>query len=366
VTAPHPALLELAAGRPLPAVQDPQAVTRSAHEHRMQGLLLSGVLADGRWPAEAVGALARSDLRTRAHHQRLAEVLADVVARLGAHDLEVATFKGVSSEARWYDRVGERPCTDIDLLVRPGTPMRRIIDVLQPDHPLRDVYARQADAGVLQSVDLLVDGVEVDVHADLLKVEIPTRGLEAMWRRTTVVDGLRVLDAETALVHLLLHLTKDRFARLLGYADVARIVRREALDWARVDAIGRREGLEVHVAAALHAVTDALDLPPAPLPRPRGPRAGVHRLLWGPATRLQGVEGFIAKQHRQLWVPITARGRQAEALRWWLRRRVLPPADLVDVFHPDTSGPYPWRLLVGRRRRGAERRAHLRQVAGRP
>lgn len=361
---PHPALIELAACRPLPPVTDHDEVTRSALEHRMQGLLFTAVMADGGWPEATIRSLAQRDLRTRSHHATLSRTLEEVVGRLHGAGVDVASAKGVTSEQRWYDRVGERPCNDIDLLIRPGTSMRDVVSALQPTHPLGATFTDLADGGVLQSVDLLVDGCEIDVHTDIFKIEVPTIGMDELWARTQIMAGsdLRVLDPETALIHLLLHTTKDRFSRLLSYADVARILRREELDWDHIGAFCRREGFELHVNAALHAITTALDLPRPPVPRPDGLGAVAHRLLWGPSSRLRGTEGFIAKQHRQLWMPMTMRGRLPEAVTWWLRRRIAPPKALMDLYFPDTSGPYLWRLLIGRGRRHRERRTHLRQV----
>ena len=69
----------------------------------------------------------------------------------------------------------------------------------------------------------------------------------------TLKDGstVRALDAETSLVFSLLHLNKDRFAKLLGFAEVVRIIDRGGIDWEFVDRFVAREGLETSHTQAL-------------------------------------------------------------------------------------------------------------------
>jgi hypothetical protein len=367
---PHPALLELAAGRPLPPVSKPQELLRSAREHRMTGLLWSRVEAgepatDGAWR----GALARETLLIRARHRRLWEALATVTGRLEAMGVEVATAKGVTAEARWYDRLGERPCIDVDLVVSPAQ-LRRVGDIvreLQPEHPFRDRVQDLIDRGMIQSVDIRSeDGVWIDIHADILKFEIPSRQRELFWERTVsfpLPDGstVRTLDPETSLIEFLLHLNKDRFRCLLGYVDVARILEREELDWDFIDRCLRTEGLEAHAYLTLEAVTSTLGLP-TPRHHPvRGWRPLLWRALWRPSVRLQGDLGFLRFQRRQLLIPLTARRRTAEAIpRLW--ERLLPPPELLAYWHPQTTGPYLWRLAVGRARTRLQQRRWATQL----
>ncbi|MGH9053283.1 MAG: nucleotidyltransferase family protein, partial [Acidimicrobiia bacterium] len=335
--APHPALLELAAGRPLPLITKPQELLRSAREHRMTGLLWSRVeggepATNGTWR----GALARETLLIRARHRRLWEALTTVTGRLATMGIEVATAKGVTAEARWYDRLGERPCLDLDLVVSPAQ-VHRIGDIvreLQPEHPFRDRVQDLIDRGMIQSVDIRSeDGVWIDIHADILKFEIPSRQRELFWERTVsfpLPDGktVKTLDPETSLIEFLLHLNKDRFRYLLGYVDVARILEREELDWDFIDRCLRTEGLEAHAYLSLGAVTSTLRIPSQPHPALGLWRALLWRALWRPSVRLQGDLGLLRLQRRQLLIPLTARRRAGEAIpRLW--ERLLPPPELL-------------------------------------
>lgn len=371
-------LIELAAGRDLAIgrPQDPEWLVESAFEHRMNGLLWSAIEAGQiQLPEDQVAFLAAKDLAVQAHHARLWRTLHDVQGRLSAVGLETAVMKGVPIEARWYERTGERPCRDIDLLLQPGGEgaLGAVLDALNQSHPQRREIIKLFASGALQSVDLVVDGVGIDLHADVLKVEIPTRGAEAVWSRTERVtqgNGLSVrsLDPETSLILFAIHLNKDRFARLLGYADIARVLADESLDWAFIDRFLGREGLRVHAYSSLGAVVAALRLPSPAIGVPRGWRATAWARLWPAGKRLGGYVSLGTQQHRQLWMPWLAEGRIAEALAWWIRRRALPPGDLLQVHDPELRGPYPMRWVVGRYRAWRKRRQDertARQAASR-
>jgi len=369
---PHPALIELAAGRPLPTVPSDavDGLLASAAEHRMTGLLWSRV-ADGHLdvPKPAMMELARTDLRTRAHHLRLWEIATMVRDRLGDHGIGVAMAKGVAAEARWYDRIGERPAKDVDLLLEPGAEQRlsEVFDALEPRVRHGDA-ALLLTTGYLQSIDLDVEDVEVDLHTDIFKIGVPTRQIDVMWRRIRKVAGphgtaINALDPELSFVHFLLHLNRDRFRFLLGFADIGQIMRREELDWEFIADFVRREGFDAIVYSALDAVVTTLDLAYPPLPRPRGLRAGAWRRLWPAHLRLQRRTQKAIPYRRQYYIPLLARGRFVEAARCVVRRQLLPPRSIIDLHHGDVPGPYLVRLVLGRWR---QQRRERRREAGPP
>jgi N-acetylglucosaminyl-diphospho-decaprenol L-rhamnosyltransferase len=356
---PHPALLDLAAERPLPPVPEEQhgSLVTTAIEHRMAGQLwtrvLRGELVLGEGPSDL---LAKMDLRSQLKARRLWRAADDVTGRLEALGAEALVAKGVVTEQRWYSRLGERPCNDLDLMLSPESVDRvdDIVAALQPTHPLRGSAGALMGSGVLQSIDLAVDGVEVDLHADLLKYEIPTRRRDVLWDTAVRLVGpggeeVRALAPELALVHMLLHLNKDSFARLSAYSDIARLLARADLDWHAVDDFVRGEGLATAVYSTLHEVTSRLQLQGGyGSRRPRGPRAVAWQRLWPERQRLLGLEGLLRREHRNLFLPLLAQGRLGEASFWLARRRVLPPPDLLQLYYPGTTGPYPVRLALGR------------------
>jgi hypothetical protein len=353
---PHPLLLDIAAGRPASATgHDLAELARSAHEHRMTGQLWSRVTAgeiDG--PNEWKQGLAARDMRVRARHQRFWVTLPKVASVLGDLGVGCATFKGITTEARWHDRVGERPSTDIDLLLPPGSEARasEIVEALAPDHRLATVLPSLIRRRFIDTVTVRFDGALIDIHFDLLKTGVGSRSQLEIWERSVVYpipgNRVRVLDPETALVHLLVHLNKDRFSRLLWYTDILRLIRAEAgLDWAHVDRFVRTEGIEAAVYRALEVAFDDVGLKAPRHPRVNGPRAAVWSALWRPSTRLQGSVGYLRRRHRKYWFAFLVRGRQLEAVRWWWRQ-LFPPGELLAYIYPKATGPYLWRLVTAR------------------
>lgn len=370
-----PLLLDLAAGRePRSAVIDDRMV-RLAREHRLTGLLWTWArqhLSD----VELMTQLAQNDLYVQAHLVRVWKVLEESVARLAAAGIEVATIKGVTAEARWYGRRGDRPCSDVDLLLSPHQLDRvsETVRLLEPDHPWVSHVAQLTASGRIQTVTTHVDGIEVDLHFDLLKLGIPTRQSSEVWNLTSPYPlpgggSVRVLDDSTALVHLLVHLNKDRFQRLLGYADIARVITSDRVDWKRVAQFARGEGITSSTFRTLEVVLDELSLPwPVELKRPGGPRARLWNVIWSPGIRLRGTEGRLRFRRRQDWIALLARGRALEALRWWFRE-MWPPAPVVAVRYADIPGPYLWKLFWGRiktARALRERLATRAERAGEP
>jgi putative nucleotidyltransferase-like protein len=366
VPQPHPALIEVAAGRAIGSREggEIESIWRSALQHRMNGLLWSRVLAgelivsdDGR------RRLSATDEAQRLWHENLRSTLADILAECSAHGLELIAFKGVTSTARWYSRDGERPCVDLDLLVPPSG-LRRVADyvrVIQPAHPLEPHVQELVRRGVLQALKLTTPAqVDIDLHFDLLKYEAPTRqpGVVANRAIRMQLPGgteVQVLDPEIALVQLLLELNKDRFRYLLGYADVARILAQEDLDWCFIDQFLTQEGIEEPVLLSLNAVVETLGLPAPDVKMPTGWRAAIWHRLWGPGLRLEGSEGAAKHGNLQRLIPMLAHGRFREGLvALW--RYTFPPRVLAESYFGVTPGGYIGMVTLGRLRNELRRR----------
>lgn len=366
---PHPALYDLAAGRRVPHLDDPREFLRSAFEQRMAGLLWTEVEAERvDLPVQLQRALAGLSLRTRAHHQRLWRTLDEVCARLAERGIAVASAKGVTSEIRWYSHMGDRPCADLDLLLSPAQVHRasEAVAALQPDHPLLHAVDDLTASGALQSVDVSYEGIDIDLHFDILKLGVPLRHNDTIWDRTVDVRSpggaaVRALDAETSLVLFLLHLLKDRFAFLLGYVDIVRIIERSDVDWDFVEDFLESDGLTPPAQHAMNAVCETLGVSNPLARRVHGWRGAATRVLWPASMRLGGVVGRLTHHRRQFLLPFLMPGHERAGARALLRLAV-PPASLIDYHHPDTAGPVPWRLAVGRVRRARERRQAIRAL----
>ncbi len=352
---PHPALIELAAGRrPPPSVPDPDVLVRSAVEHRMHGLLWSAVeRGEIDVPLAAEKRLGVLFLRTREHHRRLWAALEKVTSLLAEHGIEVATFKGVTAEGRWYDRMGERPSRDLDLWLSPhqfnrATDAARIID---PNHALVPALQDLVSTRALQSIDLQIDGIPVDLHFDPLKLGIWSPHLARIWDRTSIGATYRTFHDVDAVIQLLLHLIKDRFSWLLGLSDIRRMLISPDLLNAVISTSAQMNFGRL-ARSSLHTLHHYLDLSPANLGTP----SWVWRLIWPSSLLLQGSDGILRARKRQYFIPLLVDHVElAQILRFYWRL-LFPPSALLDFRHPDVPGPYLAKAIVGRLRRLREHR----------
>jgi len=339
---PHPALIEVAAGRGLSTITDPLPMVRSAFEHGMTGLLLNEVeQTDQVWRRPALGLLRARQASVVAWHQRLWGGLESIVALLDNIDVEVAVAKGIAAEARWYSRLGDRPCSDLDLLISPADFERLddIVAVVEPSHPLCGKARRLAERGFLLSIDLVHEGVPIDLHWDILKLGVDSRNRHLIWERTVEFPlpnkgTTRALDAESSYIHFLVHLNKDRFRRLLGFVDAARIYDRGQLDGDAVDRLIRNDGLETSAHASWNTVVDTLGLAARPRFVKPGIRAAVWHVAWRPSVRLRGAQSKGRFRHRESLIAVLIPGRTLEAARLWFRRRFPPAEMLIYMYSP--------------------------------
>ncbi len=350
---PHPALIDIAAGRPAGVVADDDAFVDSALEHRMAGLALwaagHDMLALGAGARQRLAAL---KLEAAAHAAKVEQAAATTVATLRAHGWDAAMFKGIATERRWYPESGTRPAADVDLWIAPAHASRldAIVDVLAPDHPLGGRAQALAAAGHIQSIDLVSDDIGVDLHTDPIKIGISLPSIDELWERLEPLPlgdtTVNALDAEASLLQAAIHLQKDRFSRLNGYADVARIAAAADLDWEWIQSFAAEIGLAVHLNESLRVVASTLGID---LPVTASPRSLLWRAAWPERTRLRGAVGLTRRVRTHYWIPFTIAGRRRDALKWWLRI-IFPPPPMVGYLHPDTSGPYLWRLVQYRAR----------------
>jgi len=302
----------------------------------MAGLLLTEVeQTEQSWRRLALAVLRARQASTEDWHRRLWSGLESIVGVLDDIGVEVAVAKGIAAEARWYSRLGERPCNDLDLLIGPGDVDRidDIIAAIEPAHPLCGKTRRLAERGFLASIDLEHDGVPIDLHWDIFKLGISSRNRDAIWERTVPFPlpnntTTRALDPETSFVHFLVHLNKDRFRRLIGFVDAARIYERETLDIDAVNRMIRADGLEASVNSTWNVVVRTLRIDAPSCRVSPGLRALTWHVAWRSSIRLRGTESRMRFRHREHLIALLVPGRSTEAIRSWLRRR-FPPAELL-------------------------------------
>lgn len=333
---PPSPLIDLAAGvEPRSFELSPELVAMAA-DHRMVGLLWSWAREHAP-ESEMRSRIAISDLRVQAHSSRLWALLESCILRLGEAGIEAASIKGPITEARWYSRPGERLSSDVDLWLSPYQIDRAgdALTILQPDHPWAPLFDDLAASGVVQTVTLDVDGIEVDLHVDLLKTGLPTLQAREIWDATEhfkLPGGttVPVLDSAAALFHFLIHLNRDRFQRLLGYADIVRIVD-SGVNWDRLIGLAEGEGLATSTFCSLDVVHSDVRLPrPPDVALASGPRSYLWRLTWPRRVRLRGTEGRSRFRHRQLLIPALA-NRSVSAVGRVFALELVPPAPILGL-----------------------------------
>ncbi len=211
--------------------------------------------------------LAEATLR----HGVLEAIAAEAIAALGGAGIPVAVIKGIAHARTLYDHPGERPMTDVDLLV----PATRFADAGRALAGL-GLRARPAPRRA-HAVTYQGRAAEIDLHRALVPLGWSRIDEAALWARARPAaergDGALLLDpVDTALLHCLV-LARRFWGPLIGYVDGARLL-------ARLDGAGQAELLAraraAHVLrvtavalATIGRVTDAP--PPAGTPVPRYP-----------------------------------------------------------------------------------------------
>jgi len=337
MTRPTDALLCWVRGGALP-VDIESGFVLSALEHRLSGLLATELLErpDDFEPA-VTRLVAGADMVSRSTNASLTDLAYDLAETLAHADIESTVLKGIGVEACWYDRVGERLTSDLDLLVWTDgiEAVANAVRLIDPAYQHAHAVARLVAAGELQSVDLAVGRLRVDLHFDPLKLGVWTRE-PGEFRRTQQPVGNRggvvvqTFGPECTLVELVLHVNKDSFAFLGSLVDISKVLRQSTIDWDLVHELVDANGLRVPFWRSLAFVAETLGQPvPTPPTLPRV-QSTVWSKTWSKDHVLQGNEGRIRAPKRQRMLPLTIMGRPQDVARE-MSRRLHPNRELYVV-----------------------------------
>ncbi|MCH7670482.1 MAG: nucleotidyltransferase family protein [Acidobacteria bacterium] len=370
MTEVEPLLIDLAVGRKPRAARDPAALVAAAADQRMLGLL---------WQATRSGDVALDEVqkkriaigqvRSRSREAKIVAVLPKVLEIARSIDVRLVLFKGAALEYQLYRVSGLRPYTDLDIAVAPESRARfgELVERLDPAHSLANNAQRLSDAGVLDSIDIQLDGVWIDLHVDPFKVGLELREPDLVWDSTEVVDiagiDVEVFGLEAAALQMMLHELKDRFSFLIGHCDLLRLCTDPKLDRELLQKMISAQGYSSLFTFVMDVVEDDLAQVIHPTKAVRGWRHVVARRVWPSHIRLGGSQGRVDHHRRQQFIPFLATGRVLEALRWW--RHVVFPSTVMLVYwgeqlhphHPKLRGPYFWKLLSRRRYLRRDRRS---------
>jgi len=168
----------------------------------------------------------RSDMvRATLAWARLDRDLPPIVSRFRTAGARVAPIKGVAYATRLYTVPGDRPMTDVDILVPPSdrkaatSALRELGFTLHPDPALHH-------ASTWARGDLVID-----VHHGILGDGRSRVDLGAVWQRTRPgwPDGAERLEPADELAFHLLHMTRNRLCGpLIQVIDAGRLAERDA------------------------------------------------------------------------------------------------------------------------------------------
>ena len=225
------------------------------------------------------------------HHwyknQRLLQQVSPVLAALGEAGIPTMTLKGVPLGLTYYEDLGVRPMSDLDLLV-PFTRFREAVGIIDRLGFAGDPITEPALRYFHSRPSIAANGTEVDLHF-LIHEALGLRGVPAAWAHDfwSVDIGLdefwsRALPLQVAgvvttapapedlLLHVLVHGSgNDSGASLRWIADAVTIIdqRGGSLDWNLLVQQARRR----HVGPAVRETIAYLDaagfatIPPATL-----------------------------------------------------------------------------------------------------
>jgi hypothetical protein len=367
MAAPHPLLVPLIAGDPVPDGAEVTAdVVESAEEHGVAALLDDAVTGAGVAIStpQMKQRLAMRRLEAAAENHAALTAVAEVLEAAAALDIEVAVAKGVAVGSRLYRDPDLRPTIDVDVFVAPHS-LDRIGDLalaLGASALDKEAIDAMVAEGRVFEVTLTTSGADIDLHRDPMNMVLPSARERDRWDRTTTValtDGtkVRTLDLEDTIILALLHLFRDNFATLLHVNDV-RLMMEAGPDWDEVERRAAADGWTdiVRYATWFVASTFGLDSPlPTTIARWR---KAVIDTVWPPSLLLHGADSIVRSQRRQSALSLLALDRPG-ALAGAYARRVIPPRAVIDLRAGPSDRSYPVALADWRLRQRRENRASI-------
>jgi len=208
-------------------------------------------------PREVLDELRSYYYRCTGRYLRLRNSLGAVVRELSDRCFRCAFTKGIRLAESVYGDFGLRPFADVDLLVHP-------LDGAGIEAALGELGFKLEAAGegglaakekqlVLRTYSPYYrkDDLLLEIHYDALGLQIPLASGKDLWAgvRDIEIGGSRipVLASEHELCHLCLHVMQHSYCRLIWLTDIAEFVSRPGLDWDKVHAVCRREGIRTPV-----------------------------------------------------------------------------------------------------------------------
>lgn len=210
--------------------------------------------------ASAGWAQFRDDLvRATVGWGRIERELPAIVDALDCRGIRVAPIKGVAYATTLYETPGQRPMTDIDLLVAPaeGAFARRILGELG--------FTCAHDPALHHASTWVRGSLVIDLHRDIVGTGRSQIDLDAVWSRVVPGWPKRAwrLEPVDELVFHLVHMARNRLCGpLVQVVDASRLLQRA--DALAALARAKEWGIEAAVRPALRFCRDIVDDVPHP------------------------------------------------------------------------------------------------------
>jgi hypothetical protein len=202
--------------------------------------------------APALGQRVADERRRGAHRYfSLKAELRGVAALLGSAGIEILLLKGFPLATLYYDDVGQRPMSDLDVCVRPERFADAVTLLLaggfrryDPEAPDREPPAESALGFAPHATSFANDaGVELDLHCHVLMCAGWDGADDGFWADAQpfrLADrSVLTLDPADHLLHACLHgIVRNPVSPVRWVVDAARLIERApgGLDWQRLQA----------------------------------------------------------------------------------------------------------------------------------
>ena len=334
---------------------DWDGLRRLARQHRLLPLLARHLEAA---PPGAVPGPVQALLRTARHaaalrEQVLTRELTALLALLAAQGIPALPYKGPAFAAQAYGDAALRPCSDLDLLVRPADVLRVKALLIARGYLSQHCFAGPAEEAAHLRTDCEYNFVRpsdrmlVEVHWRLRPQSFPfPLDVETLWNRRETLAlpnaSVPTLPLADYLILLCVHGAKHRWERLLWVCDIAQIVRADpALPWTAITRQAETLGCRRVLSLGLLLARDLLEAPvPADVLAETPPAvarlAAQVRQTYAAPEAVHGLAPMLfhvgVRERLKDKIPYVTSRLRREASRW--RRRILTTSEVVPCSSP--------------------------------
>lgn len=180
--------------------------------------------------------------------------IAAILGALKEKGIDFIVLKGAYLAEAVYNDTALRPFSDIDILLNDnqwqqfasclselGYSSRYLqMDKLPPRLVKNDMLDHRLDFYNKNSIN-------IDAKLDLLEFGIGMKTIDGVWESANMVKiagvPCKALSPEYQVIHLLTHLNRHGYVKLIWFVDIALIIRTTPIDWQKVISIARTEGI---------------------------------------------------------------------------------------------------------------------------